>query len=293
MAFIDKTKNEIMLLLNDNIDKFYVYSLNANKIPFYIGKGKNDRIFKHLYEAKNYNNISSYNLNMFKINKLNKTLNNNTLTYSIFSFFDIEKDSFNEEKKLIKLLGRKDLKTGYLTNMTDGGDGVTRLNEQSRNSMIQKLTGRIGPNKNKRFSNSWKENISKSKTGITTWNKGKNMSDDAKLKISKSHIGNKLSQVTKDKIHQNWILKSDDDKNEIISKRVSALGNFKQRDDSKLKSSLSNKKTAEYKTKLYYKIKNYIVENNINTKMFRYGKSIEFMENFYKEIKGEINYGIY
>ena len=119
------------------------------------------------------------------------------------------------------------------------------------------------------------------------------MSDDAKLKISKSHIGNKLSQVTKDKIHQNWILKSDDDKNEIISKRVSALGNFKQRDDSKLKSSLSNKKTAEYKTKLYYKIKNYIVENNINTKMFRYGKSIEFMENFYKEIKGEINYGIY
>ncbi len=82
--------------------------------PFYIGKGKNKRI-------KNINGRNQFFKN--KINKIKKF----KLHPIVFKLYEnlSEKASFEIEEKLIKEIGRIDLETGPLVNMTDGGEGCS------------------------------------------------------------------------------------------------------------------------------------------------------------------------
>jgi len=47
------------------------------------------------------------------------------------------------EKRLIKEYGRRDIGTGCLANMTDGGDGAANLSAESRKKISDTSTGRI------------------------------------------------------------------------------------------------------------------------------------------------------
>ncbi len=86
------------------MDKFYVYKyLRADGTPYYIGKGCGSR--KHV--------------------KANHILPKNKEQIVVVAHRLFEHEAFLLEKKLIKLYGRKDLGTGILRNMTDGGDGVS------------------------------------------------------------------------------------------------------------------------------------------------------------------------
>ena len=75
------------------------------------------------------------------------------------------------EIELIKQYGRKDLNTGILANLTDGGNGCV----------------------NRIFTEEHKQNISKSLTG-------KKLSEEHKLKMSLARKGRKLSDETKEKM---------------------------------------------------------------------------------------------
>lgn len=87
--------------------------------PFYVGKGQRDRELYHLTQECLANDC-----NLHKVNTVKKIVKRG-LTPVIIRVFesDIESLAYAEEKRLIALFGRRDLKTGVLTNLTDGGEG--------------------------------------------------------------------------------------------------------------------------------------------------------------------------
>jgi hypothetical protein len=102
--------------------------------PFYVGKGKNDR-------CKIY-----YNRNKYFKNKINKIIRCG-LKPIIFKLYENlnENKSFEFEKKLIKEIGRIDLKTGSLINMTDGGEGTSGISEEERSKISERMKGENNP----------------------------------------------------------------------------------------------------------------------------------------------------
>jgi hypothetical protein len=101
------------------------YSVGGIKVdyePFYVGKGKDARWKDHLLD-------SSLRKNTHKNNKIQKLL---ILEYDLKKYVVIvpscsEKEAFNLEEKLISFYGRLNNKTGFLTNLTDGGEGVSGI----------------------------------------------------------------------------------------------------------------------------------------------------------------------
>jgi len=106
---------------------FYVYiyrnPLKGNE-PFYVGKGKNDRMLHHL-KSKKKDNLHKY----YTIQKIRKETRNDPLI-EIYVDNLLEEDALSVEKNLIKFYGRRDNKTGVLTNMTDGGEGVNGWSDE-------------------------------------------------------------------------------------------------------------------------------------------------------------------
>ncbi len=82
--------------------------------PFYIGKGTGDRIKLSLMDREC----------PFKVNKIKKIkkLGGNIITRKIYEYLGNE-ESLEMEKKIIKLIGRRDLGNGTLVNLTNGGEG--------------------------------------------------------------------------------------------------------------------------------------------------------------------------
>jgi len=121
--------------MNEKSDKYYVYVYldprkHGNFVydkykfdyePFYVGKGKGYRMNKHLSEVKS----GSYKKD-HKSNKIKKILETGLSPIIL----KIKKNLFENEaseieKRMIKLIGRSNMKLGPLTNITDGGDGAS------------------------------------------------------------------------------------------------------------------------------------------------------------------------
>ena len=90
---------------------------------------------------------------------------------------------------LIKEYGRKDLKKGFLCNMTDGGDGCKgrEMSDKNRRSLSIANTGR-------KASEETKLKISISLKGKTL---GRKLTEEHKKKLSEKKLGRKLSEETK------------------------------------------------------------------------------------------------
>jgi len=99
--------------------------------PFYVGKGK-DRRYKEIKYGRTRH---------FK-NKINK-IKSEGLDPIVIKLKEniLEKNSFELEIELIKLIGKKELKEGPLTNETDGGEGISGYNhtEETKELIAEKL----------------------------------------------------------------------------------------------------------------------------------------------------------
>ena len=119
--------------------------------PFYVGKGKNRRLYNHLEKKKLLKNT-------FKNNKIKKILHNghNLKQYIIKIKNNLSLIcSNNLEIKLINEIGRYDLNKGPLTNLTDGGDFGT--DGYKHNIEVKKYISRIKRGK----INNYRNNICK------------------------------------------------------------------------------------------------------------------------------------
>ncbi len=98
--------------LPHSTNEFYVYIIfRPNGIPCYIGKGKGNRFRKTAKETKNphLNNLFKKHSGNLPVVKFRGNL--------------LEEEAFMLEKLLISILGREDIETGILFNLTDGGEG--------------------------------------------------------------------------------------------------------------------------------------------------------------------------
>jgi hypothetical protein len=119
MLLLEDRRFYVNIYLDPRKPGKYVYGeYEFDYEPFYVGKGHGERKNSHILWAikTNYN---SYKFNKIRIiieerkKPIIKEIKNNLN----------EKESYKLEKKIIKTIGRIDLETGPLTNLTDGGEG--------------------------------------------------------------------------------------------------------------------------------------------------------------------------
>jgi len=130
------------------MNNYYTYAyLREDGTPYYIGKGRNKRAF-----IKGNHKVSLPPEKRILLLKQNLT----------------EIEAFRHEIYMIAVFGRKDLKTGILLNMTDGGEGASLGMKHA-----EKTKKKIGiGNKGKIHSDEQNKRHSEMMKGKTAWNKG-------------------------------------------------------------------------------------------------------------------------
>ncbi|MFZ9354405.1 MAG: NUMOD3 domain-containing DNA-binding protein [Candidatus Nanopelagicales bacterium] len=155
-----------------NPNRFYTYAyLREDKTPYYIGKGQGNRAyFKYQKKVKPPKN-------KFQIIFLKQNLT--------------EQEAFKHEKYMIAVFGRKDLGTGILRNLTDGGEGICgfRHNEEIKKKMSKNRRGKNNPFYGKTHSQETKEGISRRNRGMVSSFLGKKHLEETKKKLSELNKG--------------------------------------------------------------------------------------------------------
>lgn len=146
--------------------------------PFYIGIGSDDS-FKRANWKWTRNNL------------WNKIINKTDYRVDII-LSDITLDyAKQKEKEFINLYGRKNLNTGILCNLTDGGEGVVglKITEETRKKLSDSHKGLKGNRLGHKNSQETREKLSKALKGRTSPNKGKKISEHQKMLISMAQKG--------------------------------------------------------------------------------------------------------
>lgn len=179
--------------------KHYLYRhirLDKNEV-FYVGIGtkyKTIRKYKRAYSSKDRNS-------MWK-RIINKT------DYKVEILLESDDYDFiiEKEKEFILLYGRKDIGTGTLTNLTDGGEGFKGVifSKERLDKISKSLKGRIiteewrrklsASTKGRKMDSSFGEKVSKSLKG-----KPRNLSEEGRLKLPRG--ANKVqSKLTEEQV---------------------------------------------------------------------------------------------
>jgi hypothetical protein len=192
-------------------NKFYVYFIHRKRKDTglcevcYVGKGRGERLGSHntaLKKNTHYNPLlqAAYNKqdSLFTFDKIDINLT--------------EDEAHELERLYIKQLGRRDLKTGCLFNLTDGGEGRAGflMSESQIEQLRTRSIGRVASeysrqrasevHKGKTISTSQREEHSQRMTGEGNPRYGVKLSDDIKVKIGIKHKGKIASAETRVKL---------------------------------------------------------------------------------------------
>jgi hypothetical protein len=144
--------------------------------PFYIGIGS-DSNYNRAYEIrKDRRNI--FWSRIASKSKIEVEIMLDNLTWD---------EACDKEKQFIKLYGRKDLNTGILCNLTNGGDGTIGLivSQKTKEKLKVRMQGKNNPMYNKSHSKELIEQIRLKNIGKISWNKGLKTGKNIKLSESK------------------------------------------------------------------------------------------------------------
>lgn len=128
-------RREILASIKTARQPYYVYVLaRPDSQPFYVGIGTGRRIGDHAIQAMRQN-LDSHKLRV--IRKLWK--DGSEISYTIHAWFDDRADAASAEACLIASIGRRDTRTGPLTNCTDGGEGAPNPSSEVKSRRSAKL----------------------------------------------------------------------------------------------------------------------------------------------------------
>ncbi len=189
------------------VKKYYIYghyTADTNEL-FYVGKGHGRRCGQ----------LSSKRRNKFWQNVVNK----HGVRVEILIENLTEEEAFQLEMVLIKQYGRRDLGTGPLVNLTNGGEGPSgiiregrKLTTTERKHLSELLTGKPKPPRSIEHCKKLRESKLGKKRGsfteehrlkISLSNKGKIFTEEHKQKLSTAKKGKRrkpFSEETKRKI---------------------------------------------------------------------------------------------
>lgn len=147
----------------------YIHRRKSNNEVFYVGKGVNHR-WSMVFDRNRYWKNVAFKHGVYC------DIVANSLT---------DNEAFLLEKKLISIYGRLDQKTGTLTNLTEGGDGVVGyvFTEEHRRKMSE--------NSKKQY------HSPERRLKMSLRHKGKVMSEETRKKLSESRTGYKMTEEAK------------------------------------------------------------------------------------------------
>lgn len=193
---------------------FYVYehyTQDTNQV-FYVGYGRNGRAYDFVRRNSFWKNVYLKHGTVVKIIKDNLTL----------------EEAIKLECELIKTYGRKDLNSGTLVNLTDGGEGLKNVSidtrkklsyiashiseetrekmrtsaknrrpmtEETKQKLRERFSGTNNPNYGKIFSEEHRKRLSESHKGLS-------LSEEGRIKVGNFHRGRKRSMETRKKISE-------------------------------------------------------------------------------------------
>jgi hypothetical protein len=167
---------------------YYTYAyLRKDGRPYYIGKGKKRRAWSKVGRSISVPNDNDQIL----ILKSNLT----------------EQEAFRHEKYMIFVFGRKDIGTGILRNLTDGGEGASgyKHSEEAKKKLSKKAKGRPMSDQAKAKLSAvmaGKTASEETRAKMSATRKGRVYSEEHRAKISKSNTGKKLSDQSKAKVSE-------------------------------------------------------------------------------------------
>jgi len=185
----------VYIYFDPRIKSRFVYKkLKFDYEPFYVGLGHDNRKFSHFDEAKRKKKKNSH-----KLNKIRKIIREGYKPIiEVFKGKLSFEGAIEQEIKLIKKIGRRNIGTGPLTNMTDGGEGMIGYkHDKKTKSKISKSFQKYIRNLSKKEKEEFYQSRRKA------W-LGKHHSKKTRLQMSAAQKGKRKSKKACEAMKEAW-----------------------------------------------------------------------------------------